>query len=159
VRAVVQRVASAQVVVDGRVTGAIGRGLLVYLGVGRDDTDHDRAYVLRKVIGLRIFPDEASPGGSGKMTASVVDVGGSMLVVSQFTLYGDVRKGQRPSFDGAMAPAEARSAYELFVAEARAVLSTERVATGIFAADMQVGSVNDGPITILIDSVISPRPA
>jgi D-tyrosyl-tRNA(Tyr) deacylase len=96
-RAVVQRVASAKVEVDGEVVGAIERGLLVYLGVGRDDQPADRAYLLRKIVGLRIFPDVA-----GKMSRSVGDVSGKLLVVSQFTLYGDVSRGQRPGFDGAM---------------------------------------------------------
>ncbi len=150
-RAVVQRVASARVEVDGERTGAIDRGLLVYLGVGRDDTERDRAYVLRKIVALRVFPDDA-----GKMTRSVTDVGGSLLVVSQFTLYGDVRRGARPSFDGAMASAEARAVCDAFVEEARALVP---VATGRFGADMQVTSVNDGPVTIWIDSAISPRSA
>jgi D-tyrosyl-tRNA(Tyr) deacylase len=151
VRAVVQRVASAQVVVLGEVTGEIQRGLLVYLGVGRGDTEADRAYILRKIVGLRIFADE-----TGKMTRSVADVGGSLLVVSQFTLYGDVKKGQRPSFDAAMPSAEAKVVCDAFVREARALLPVE---TGRFGADMQVTSVNDGPVTILLDSAISPRSA
>src|ERR1700754_2779710 len=112
-RAVVQRVAWAKVEVDGEVTGAIDHGLLVYLGAGKGDGDADRAYVLSKVLGLRIFEHE------GKMDKSVVDVGGALLVVSQFTLYGDVRKGRRPSFDGAMPPEEAERAYEAFVRDAR----------------------------------------
>jgi D-tyrosyl-tRNA(Tyr) deacylase len=126
------------------VTGAIGRGLLVYLGVGQGDGDRERAYVLGKVLGLRIFENE-----SGKMDRSVVDIGGSVLVVSQFTLYGDVRKGRRPSFDAAMEPIAAEAAYEAFVADARRSIP---VATGRFRADMQVASVNDGPVTIWIDS-------
>ncbi len=150
-RAVVQRVASARVEVNGERTGEIGRGLLVYLGVGRNDTPHDRAYLLRKIVGLRIFTDETE-----KMTRSVLDVSGSLLVVSQFTLYGDVRRGQRPSFDDAMPSADARAVCEAFVREAAALLS---VATGRFGADMQVTSVNDGPVTILLDSSISPRSA
>jgi len=151
VRAVVQRVASARVEVAGEVTGEIARGLLVYLGVGKGDTDLDRAYILRKVVGLRVFPDEA-----GKMSRSVADVGGSLLVVSQFTLYGDLRKGQRPSFDGAMDAADARRVCEAFVAEASALVP---VATGRFGAHMEVTSVNDGPVTILLESAFSPRPA
>ena len=114
-RAVVQRVAWAKVEVDGDVVGAIERGLLVYLGAGKGDGDAERAYVLSKVLGLRIFENDA-----GKMDLSVVDIGGALLVVSQFTLYGDVRRGRRPSFDGAMPPEEAERAYEAFVAEARA---------------------------------------
>jgi D-tyrosyl-tRNA(Tyr) deacylase len=143
-RAVVQRVTSARVEVDGEATGAIERGLLVLLGVGRGDTEKDRAYILRKVVGLRIFPDE-----SGKMTRSVADVGGSLLVVSQFTLFGDVTRGQRPSFDGAMPGAEAREVCDAFVTEAGRLVP---VATGRFGAYMVVSLVNDGPVTILLDS-------
>jgi len=144
-RAVVQRVSWAKVEVDGEVTGAIERGLLVYLGAGKGDGDAERAWVL----GLRIFEDEAS----GKMDRSVVDVGGSLLVVSQFTLYGDVTKGRRPSFDAAMPPEEAERAYEAFVRDARA--TGIRVETGRFRADMKVSSLNDGPVTIWIDSARS----
>lgn len=144
-RAVVQRVAWAKVEVFGEVTGAIERGLLVYLGAGKGDTDEDRAYVLSKILGLRIFENEA-----GKMDRSVVDVGGALLVVSQFTLYGDVRRGRRPSFDAAMPPEEAERAYEAFVREARA--QGIHVETGRFRADMNVSSLNDGPVTIWIDS-------
>jgi D-tyrosyl-tRNA(Tyr) deacylase len=147
-RAVVQRVAWAKVEVDGAVVGAIERGLLVYLGAGKGDGDADRAYVLAKVLGLRIFENEA-----GKMDRSVVDVGGALLVVSQFTLYGDVRKGRRPSFDGAMPPEQAELAYDAFVRDARAQGIT--VATGKFRADMKVSSLNDGPVTIWIDSAKS----
>jgi D-tyrosyl-tRNA(Tyr) deacylase len=146
-RAVVQRVDSARVEVDGVVTGAIERGLLVYLGVGKGDGDAERAYVLSKIVGLRIFEDDAE-----KMNLSVVDVGGSLLVVSQFTLYGDVSRGRRPSFESAMPPAEAERAYEAFVAAARAQL---RVETGRFRAHMLVSSVNAGPVTIWIDSAKS----
>jgi D-tyrosyl-tRNA(Tyr) deacylase len=148
-RAVVQRVASARVEVDGVVVGAIERGLLVYLGVGRDDTPHDRAYMLRKIVGLRIFA-----GGTGKMTLSVADVGGSLLLVSQFTLYGDVKRGQRPSFDEAMPSLAAKDVCDAFVAEARALLPVE---TGRFGADMKVSSVNDGPVTIWLESPTSRR--
>ena len=144
-RAVVQRVSWAKVEVGGEVVGAIDRGLLVYLGAGKGDANADRAYVLSKVLGLRIFENE-----EGKMDRSVVDVGGALLVVSQFTLYGDVRKGRRPSFDGAMPPEEAERAYEAFVADARA--QGIRVETGRFRADMKVSSLNDGPVTIWIDS-------
>jgi D-tyrosyl-tRNA(Tyr) deacylase len=149
-RAVVQRVAWAKVEVDGEVVGAIDHGLLVYLGAGKGDGDADRAYVLSKVLGLRVFANDA-----GKMDASVVDVGGAMLVVSQFTLYGDVRRGRRPSFDSAMAPEEAERAYNAFVHEARA--QNILVATGRFRADMRVTSENDGPVTIWIDSERSGR--
>lgn len=144
-RAVVQRVSWAKVEVDGQVTGAIERGLLVYLGAGKGDGAEERAYVLAKVLGLRIFEND-----EGKMDRSVVDVGGALLVVSQFTLYGDVRKGRRPSFDGAMPPEEAERAYDAFVAEARA--SGIRTETGRFRADMKVSSLNDGPVTIWIDT-------
>jgi D-aminoacyl-tRNA deacylase len=144
-RAVVQRVAWANVEVAGETVGAIERGLLVYLGAGKGDGERERAYVLSKVLGLRIFEND-----EGKMDRSVVDVGGALLVVSQFTLYGDVTRGRRPSFDGAMPPEEAERAYEAFVADARA--QGMRVETGRFRADMKVSSLNDGPITIWIDS-------
>ena len=144
-RAVVQRVAWAKVEIDGAVLSAIGRGLLVYLGIGKGDDATARAYVLSKVLGLRIFQNEA-----GKMDRSVVDSGGALLVVSQFTLYGDLSKGRRPSFEGAMPPEEASLAYEAFVAEARG--QGIEVATGRFRADMEVSSLNDGPVTIWLDS-------
>jgi len=144
-RAVVQRVAWAKVEVDGETVGAIDEGLLVYLGAGKGDGDEDRAYVLSKITGLRIFEND-----EGKMDKSVVDIGGALLVVSQFTLYGDVKKGRRPSFDGAMPPEEAERAYEAFVRDARAQGLT--VATGRFRAHMRVSSLNDGPVTIWIDS-------
>ena len=147
-RAVVQRVAWAKVEVDGDVTGAIEHGLLVYLGAGKGDGDADRAYVLSKVLGLRIFEND-----EGKMDRSVVDVGGSLLVVSQFTLYGDVRKGRRPSFDSAMPPEDAERAYDAFVSDARA--QGIRVETGRFRATMKVSSLNEGPVTIWIDSARS----
>ncbi|MEA2753011.1 MAG: D-aminoacyl-tRNA deacylase [Myxococcales bacterium] len=147
-RAVVQRVAWAKVEVDGAIVGEIERGLLVYLGAGKGDGDAERTYVLSKVLGLRIFENDA-----GKMDHSVVDIGGALLVVSQFTLYGDVRRGRRPSFDGAMPPEEAERAYEAFVSDART--QGIRVATGKFRADMKVTSLNDGPVTIWIDSAKS----
>lgn len=144
-RAVVQRVAWAKVEVDGETTGAIEKGLLVYLGAGKGDGDDERAYVLSKVLGLRIFEN-----AEGKMDQSVVDVGGALLVVSQFTLYGDVKKGRRPSFDGAMPPEDAEKAYDAFVTDARA--TGIKVETGRFRAMMKVSSLNDGPVTIWIDS-------
>jgi D-aminoacyl-tRNA deacylase len=147
VRALVQRVAWARVEVDGEVTGAIEQGLLVYLGAGKGDGETERAYVLQKVLGLRIFEDDA-----GKMNRSVADVGGALLVVSQFTLYGDVRRGRRPSFDDAMPPEDAEKAYDSFVKEARLQL---RVETGRFRAHMRVTSLNDGPVTLWIDSARS----
>jgi D-aminoacyl-tRNA deacylase len=147
VRAVVQRVTSARVEVDGAAVGAIDHGLLVYAGFGRGDTDEDRAWVLSKIVTLRIFPDDA-----GKMSRSVTDVGGALLLVSQFTLYGDLRRGRRPSFDDAMPPAEAQAAYDALVREAAA--TGLRVQTGRFAADMKVSSCNDGPVTLWIDSAM-----
>ncbi len=145
-RAVVQRVTSACVRVGDRVTGEIERGLLVLLGIGREDGPGDVKYVAAKIRDIRIFEGEA-----GKpMDRSVVDIGGAVLVVSQFTLYGDVRKGRRPSFDAAAAPETARTLYEDLVRELRAVPLP--VATGEFQAMMRVELVNDGPVTILIDS-------
>jgi D-aminoacyl-tRNA deacylase len=147
-RAVVQRVLSARVEVDGEIVGAIDHGLLVYLGFGKGDTAEDRAWMLSKIVGLRVFEEEQPPK---KMTRSLADVGGALLLVSQFTLYGDLRRGRRPSFDDAMAPDEAQRAYEDAVAEARAM--AVRVETGRFRADMKVHAVNDGPVTLWIDSV------
>ena len=151
-RAVVQRVARARVEIAGEVVGAIERGLLVYLGFGKGDSAEDRAWVLSKILTLRIFEDDA-----GKMNLGVQDVGGALLLVSQFTLYGDVRRGRRPGFDDAMPPAEAEAAYDAAVLEARS--SGVRVETGRFGADMQVSSTNDGPVTIWIDSAVRARPA
>jgi D-tyrosyl-tRNA(Tyr) deacylase len=144
-RAVVQRVSRAQVTVNGNVAGEIGMGLLVFLGVGDGDTEADAAYLAEKVSGLRIFEDE-----QGKMNRSVQDVGGSVLAVSQFTLYGDVRRGKRPSFDAAAAPEKARQLYELFVERFRA--AGLRCETGRFQEVMTVELVNEGPVTILLDS-------
>jgi D-tyrosyl-tRNA(Tyr) deacylase len=146
VRAVVQRVSSARVLVDGRVAGEIGRGLLVLLGVGRGDTTADVAYTAAKVRELRVF--ESAEGKP--MDQPVGAVGGAILVVSQFTLYGDVRRGRRPSFDDAAAPADARELYEAFVRELRT--AGLPISTGEFQAMMQVELVNDGPVTILVDS-------
>ena len=144
-RAVIQRVSRAKVTVNGEVTGAIDRGLLVLLGLGAEDTRSDADYLAEKTIGLRIFEDDG-----GKMNLSVVDAGGALLVVSQFTLYGDVRRGKRPSFDGAAPPQQARELYEYFVEKIRAAgLPCE---TGRFQEMMQVELVNDGPVTILLDS-------
>ena len=145
-RALLQRVTSARVLVGRAITGEIGRGLLVFVGVGRDDTIDDVKYLAAKICDLRVFESDA-----GKpMDRSVLDGGGSLLVVSQFTLYGDVRKGRRPSFDGAAPPDDARRLYEEFVRELRATRLP--VATGEFQAMMQVELVNDGPVTLLIDS-------
>ena len=144
-RAVVQRVTSARVSVGARTAGEIGRGLVVLVGIGRDDTAADVAYVAGKIRDLRIFEGDGRP-----MDRSVLDTGGSVLVVSQFTLYGDVRRGRRPAFDQAAPPAAARALYEDLVRELRA--AHVPVATGEFQAMMQVELVNDGPVTILIDS-------
>ncbi|HEY0191571.1 MAG TPA: D-aminoacyl-tRNA deacylase [Kofleriaceae bacterium] len=145
-RAVVQRVIRAKVTVEERVTGEIGGGLLVLLGCGAGDTEVDLGYVVDKVVKLRIFADEA-----GKMNRSVLEVGGGVLVVSQFTLYGDARQGRRPAFTGALEPVAARALYELSL-QRLAAAGVARVQAGEFAADMAVELVNDGPVTILIDS-------
>ena len=144
-RAVVQRVSRCRVNVAGRVTGEIGAGLLVLLGVGKTDNESAADYLADKVLGLRIFEDEAE-----KMNLSVVDKRGDVLVVSQFTLYGDVRRGKRPSFDNAARPEEARHLYEYFVSKIKA--SGLRCETGEFQAMMDVELVNAGPVTILVDS-------
>ncbi len=144
-RAVVQRVGRASVSVDGSVTGEIAIGLLVLLGVGQDDQPADADYLADKIVGLRIFEDEQE-----KMNRSVADVGGAILAVSQFTLYGDVKRGKRPSFDTAARPERARELYEYFVNRIRAL--EVRCETGIFQAMMEVELVNSGPVTILIDS-------
>ena len=144
-RAVVQRVRSAEVEVAGEVVGRIGLGLCAFVGAGKGDDDRALLYVADKLVGLRVFEDDA-----GKMNLTVRDVGGAVLAVSQFTVYGDVRRGRRPSFDAAMPPEEARAAYDRFVA-----LLGERdvpVETGRFAAHMRVLVDNDGPVTILIYS-------
>ena len=144
-RAVVQRVDHASVTVDGSVTGAVGKGMLVLLGVAEGDTDKDLAYITDKVCGLRIFED-----AGGKMNLSVQDVGGSILAVSQFTLCGDARKGKRPSFDKAARPEIANAYYERFIEQCRERGLT--VETGIFGAHMLVELANNGPVTILLDS-------
>jgi D-aminoacyl-tRNA deacylase len=152
-RAVVQRVASARVEVAGEVIGAIDRGLLAYVGFGRGDTDADSDWMLSKILGLRIFADHT---GTGKMARSIVDVGGALLLVSQFTLYASLQRGRRPSFDEAMPPAEAEGAYEAFVRKARGRCEgNTRIETGRFGAEMLVSSVNDGPVTIWADSVVA----
>ena len=144
-RAVVQRVSRARVTVDGEVTGEIGQGLLVLLGVGKEDTEAAADYLANKIAGLRVFDDQY-----GKINLAVGDVGGAVLAVSQFTLYGSVAKGNRPSFDAAAPPERARQLYEYFVERIRATgLPCE---TGKFQAMMQVELINDGPVTILLDS-------
>jgi D-aminoacyl-tRNA deacylase len=144
-RAVVQRVTYAKVEVDGAVVGEIGPGLLVLLGVAKGDTAGEADFLAAKVSQLRIFADNA-----GKMNRSVAEAGGAMLVVSQFTLYGDCRKGRRPSFDGAAPPEDARKLYEYFVEVTRR--TGLRVETGVFQADMAVSLLNDGPVTLIVES-------
>jgi D-tyrosyl-tRNA(Tyr) deacylase len=144
-RMVIQRVTHARVEVNGKSIGAIGAGLLLLLAVAKGDSAADADYLLEKTLGLRIFPDEA-----GKMNRNIVETGGSLLVVSQFTLYGDVRRGRRPSFDLAAAPADAERLYNYFVAAARE--RGIRVQTGQFQAMMDVHLVNFGPVTIFCES-------
>ena len=145
-RAVVQRVTRAQVTVADRITGQIDRGLLVLLGAGAGDTDADLAYIVDKVANLRIFADDAR-----KMNRSVLDVGGGVLVVSQFTLFGDARQGRRPAFTSALEPVAARALYDRALDALRSAGVT-RVEAGEFGADMAVELVNDGPVTILLES-------
>ena len=144
-RAIVQRVGRASVTVEGQVTGAIGEGLLVLLAAGEGDTERDLSYMVEKIAHLRIFQDEA-----GRMNRSVIDVRGAILAVSQFTLYGDCRKGRRPSFVGALEPVEATRLFDLYVERTRQ-LGID-VGTGVFGAHMDVELVNDGPVTMMIDS-------
>lgn len=144
-RAVLQRVKEASVTVDGTITGEIGPGILVLLGVGKGDTEKDVEFMVDKIPALRIFEDAA-----GKMNLSLMDTSKALLAVSQFTLYADTAKGRRPSFVDAMPPDEAKRLYVLFCERCRAVGLT--VQEGVFAADMQVRLVNDGPVTICIDS-------
>ena len=144
-RAVVQRVTRARVTVDDQITGEIGNGLVVLLGIARDDTKEDADYLAPKIIALRIFDD-----AEGRMNVSLKDINGGLLVVSQFTLYGDVRRGLRPSWSDAAAPEIAEPLYDYFVESSRKLLG--QVATGSFRKMMQVELVNDGPVTILLDS-------
>lgn len=144
-RAVVQRVSHASVTVDGEVIGKIGKGLLIFLGVGDGDTEADMKYIADKAVGLRIFSDE-----DDKMNLSVADIGGEILVISQFTLYGDCRKGRRPNFTASMEPSGANAMYEKFIEYiAKSGIKTEH---GEFGADMKVDLLNDGPVTLLLDS-------
>jgi D-tyrosyl-tRNA(Tyr) deacylase len=145
VRAIVQRVWAASVEVDGETVGSIERGLCVFVGAGKDDVERDLLYTANKIVSLRIFSDD-----DGKMNLTVKDVGGAVLAVSQFTVYGDVRKGRRPSFAAAMPPDDARAVYGRFVEMLEAL--DVRVATGRFAAHMRVQVDNDGPVSILVDS-------
>ncbi len=144
-RAILQRVTEARVEVGGRLVGEIGKGLLVLLGVARDDEDRDADYLVEKITNLRIFTDEED-----KMNLSLSDTKGAMLVVSQFTLYGDARKGRRPSYSDAAEPEKANTLYEYFVGQTRA--RGIRVETGVFQAMMEVSLVNSGPVTIMLDS-------
>ncbi|HEY6334083.1 MAG TPA: D-aminoacyl-tRNA deacylase [Blastocatellia bacterium] len=149
-RTIVQRVSTARVEVEGRVTGEIARGILVLLGVGQADTEADADYLADKIVNLRIFNDP-----EGKMNLSLADIGGKALVVSQFTLYADVRRGRRPSYTDAAEPKTANRLYEYFVSRVRTLrIPTE---TGVFQAHMQVSLTNDGPVTIMMDSKM-PRP-
>ena len=144
-RVVVQRVLSASVTIDAEIVGQIERGLLILLGVGNDDDEADAVYLVDKIVGLRVFDDR-----EGKMNLSLLDIGGALLVVSQFTLFGDVRRGKRPSYSDAAPPETAKKLYEFFVSQARRQIA--KVETGRFQAMMQVALINDGPVTILIDS-------
>jgi len=144
-RAVIQRVSEARVTVAGSVVGEIGPGLLALLGVAKPDSAADAEFLAEKILNLRVFPDEA-----GKMNRSLLDTVGALLVVSQFTLYGDCRKGRRPSFDDAAPAEQARRLYEHFVEVARR--SGVRVETGVFQAHMNVALVNDGPVTLVVES-------
>jgi D-tyrosyl-tRNA(Tyr) deacylase len=149
-RALIQRVTQANVEVDGQIVGEIGAGMLVLLGVEQTDTIEDADYLVNKIGELRIFDDQ-----NGKMNLSLRDIGGEMLIVSQFTLYGDCRKGRRPSFDRAARPEIARTLYERFVNQAK--VSELTVKTGVFQAAMLVSLVNDGPVTLLCESVRNAR--
>ncbi|NLB62227.1 MAG: D-tyrosyl-tRNA(Tyr) deacylase [Clostridiales bacterium] len=144
-KAVIQRVTSASVTIDKKVVGEIEKGLLVLLGVGKGDSVREVKYLTDKILGLRIFEDE-----NNKMNLSVLDVGGEILLVSQFTLYGDARKGKRPSFTDAAPPNEAEALYEAMKQEMRSQINVE---CGEFGADMQVALINDGPVTIILESI------
>ena len=150
-RLVLQRVKEARVDVAGATVGAISTGLLILIGVTSTDTQQDADYLADKVIYLRIFPDE-----EGRMNRSILEVGGSLLVVSQFTLYGDCKKGRRPSFDRAAPPEQARQLYEYFIE--RLTSRNIIVQTGVFQAEMQIHLVNDGPVTFVLDSPDGPMP-
>ena len=146
-RAILTRVSSASVTIDGEVVGKIGKGFLILLGVGPEDTEADSRYLAEKALGLRIFEDE-----NGKMNRSIGDVGGQVLVVSQFTLYGNCRKGRRPSFTDAAPPELGNRLYEQFLADCEALGYPPQ--HGQFGADMQVASVNDGPVTLILDTQV-----
>ena len=142
---VIQRVSEARVTVDDAIVGKIGIGLLVFVGMGKADTEQDADYLCDKLLGLRIFPDE-----NGKMNRNVHEAGGSLLLISQFTLYGDCRRGRRPSFDAAAPPERAQELYNYFVGAAKR--GPVAVNTGVFQATMRIHLVNEGPVTILMDS-------
>ncbi|PIE64898.1 MAG: D-tyrosyl-tRNA(Tyr) deacylase [Desulfobacterales bacterium] len=144
-RAVIQRVKSASVSVDGTVIGTIGPGILVFLGIKANDSDHEIEWMAEKILNLRIFPD-----GDGKMNRSLYDIDGEMLIISQFTLYGDCRKGRRPGYSHAAPPETALPIYNQFVEQVRR--KKVKTATGTFQAAMDVSLVNDGPVTLLIDT-------
>jgi D-tyrosyl-tRNA(Tyr) deacylase len=145
VRAIIQRVNSASVAIEGKVVSSIGRGLLILAGFHKEDTVADSDYIISKSTGLRIFGD-----ADGMMNLSVSDIDGEILVVSQFTLYGDSRKGKRPSFSTSMPPAEAKLFYDDFIS--RFIKNFPSLKSGVFAADMEVSLVNSGPVTIILDS-------
>lgn len=150
-RALVQRVSRGSVVVDGKVVGAIGDGLLVFLGVSTEDTSDECAYLADRILGLRIFPDD-----DGRFNRSALDVGAGLLVISQFTLYADTRRGRRPDFQRAAPPAEAERLYHTMLDELRG--SGLRIASGTFGAYMQVELCNEGPVTIMLDTADRNRP-
>ncbi|GAB4202522.1 MAG: D-aminoacyl-tRNA deacylase [Bacteroidia bacterium] len=147
-RCLIQRVQESKVIVENKITGQINLGLLVFLAIGKDDTEKDIEWMSKKIVNLRIFNDD-----NGKMNKSILDVNGELLIVSQFTLYGDAQKGNRPSFAESAAPEKAKHYYELFIQQCEQLLN-KKVQTGIFAADMKVHLINDGPVTIWIDSKI-----
>jgi D-tyrosyl-tRNA(Tyr) deacylase len=142
---VIQRVSEASVTVDGSITGSIEKGFVVLVGIGKSDTEEDADYLLDKLLGLRIFPDE-----NGKMNRNIQEAGGALLIISQFTLYADCRKGRRPSFDAAAPPERAQTLYNYFLEAAQR--GPTQVECGVFQASMRVRLINEGPVTILIDS-------
>lgn len=149
-RAVVQRVKRCSVSINGTIYSSIGNGLLVLLGIKQGDTEEDAKYVAEKCVHLRVFNDE-----NQKMNYSLLQVGGSMMIVSQFTLYGDTRRGHRPSYSEAAQPHEAEPLYDCFIKHACSLLGKERVASGVFRAMMDVELVNDGPVTVIIESKLT----